>query len=68
MIREPYCASCKHFVYDDDKGVMCKAFFEPKKWHDNQLVPSCIPPEIYSGENKHTEPFDNDHGVMFEPK
>lgn len=68
MIKEPYCASCKHFFYDDEKGAMCTAFAELKKWHSNQLVPSCIPPEIYSGTNKHIDPFPGDCGIRFEKK
>lgn len=68
MIKEPYCTFCKHFEYDDEKGAMCKAFSILKKWHDTQLIPTCIPPEIYSGEINHNEPYEGDHGIQFEPK
>lgn len=46
----PVCLFCKHLT-----GFRtCKAF------------PEEIPLEIWNGENKHTEPYEGDHGVRFE--
>ena len=68
MIKEPYCSTCKHFMYDEEKGSYCLAFTKPKIWHEYCLVPTCIPPEIFSGNNKHTEPYPGDNGIRYEPK
>ena len=45
------CGQCKHHL----GGGKCVAF------------PHKIPIEILLGENKHTKPFKNDNGIIFEP-
>ena len=46
------CIFCKHFT-----GLRtCKAF------------PEGIPLEIWNAENKHTEPYEGDHGIQFEQR
>lgn len=45
------CTFCKNLR----TGQTCRAY--PKK----------IPEAIWSGDNKHTEPFPGDHGIRFEP-
>jgi len=46
------CSMCKHWF--QKPGGKCKAF------------PDGIPMEIWEGRNKHTEPYEGDHGIRFE--
>jgi|WetSurMetagenome_2_1015567.scaffolds.fasta_scaffold1670449_2 hypothetical protein len=61
-IYSPTCVFCKHLDIDKslDNGMedavwVCKAFPE-----------GGIPSPIWEGENKHTEPYKGDHGILFE--
>lgn len=63
MIMEPECSKrdCKHFLgadgyEEEDQVLICEAF------------PGGIPHEIAFGGNKHTEPYEGDHGVMYEKR
>ena len=51
------CYICKHFTgkITGMAEIGCKAF------------PSGIPGDIRYAEGKHTEPYDGDHGIQFEP-
>jgi hypothetical protein len=62
MILEPNCnkRDCAHFIgvsqpdgTEMTECVICKAF------------PDGIPDEIAYGDNKHTAPYDGDHGIQF---
>jgi len=49
------CFYCKHWNRDNiDKPGICRAF---------KIM---IPEEIWVGDNKHTTPYDGDHGIQFE--
>ena len=48
------CSHCAHWFVEP--GAKCKAF------------PNGIPVEIWEGRNKHTEPYEGDHGIQFEQK
>ena len=47
------CSFCAHS--DGELSGYCKAF------------PKGIPDEIWEGKNKHTDPVEGDHGILFEP-
>ena len=48
------CFWCKHLITSGDEKMKCKAFNE-------------IPLEIWQGKNNHTEPYNGDGGIMYEP-
>lgn len=48
------CTFCSNYLPGSETGVTCRAFSEK------------IPDEIWSGKNKHTEPYPGDHGIRFE--
>ncbi len=48
------CSHCAHWLVEP--GGKCKAF------------PGGIPAEIWEGRNKHTEPYEGDHGIQFEKR
>lgn len=49
-IFSPVCTWCAHY----QGARTCAAF------------PDGIPPEIFLGENDHTQPYEGDHGILFE--
>lgn len=53
-IFSPVCARCRHYDWSTIRA--CSAF------------PDGIPPEIFLGENDHTQPYEGDHGILFEPE
>ncbi|RIH91641.1 hypothetical protein Mgrana_02451 [Meiothermus granaticius NBRC 107808] len=55
MIRGSNCPLCKHFQGGRGKPWVCAAF------------PQGIPEPIALGKDPHTQPFDGDHGLRFEP-
>lgn len=64
MLSEPKCFTrgCKHFEGvkwgdggEETERLVCAAF------------PDGIPVEIAYGNNDHTEPFEGDNGIQFEP-
>ncbi len=67
MLREPICYRCKHFFIENDTWK-CEAFTEEKMWCKNQVIPTCIPFQILSGELDHSQPFPGDMGLRYEPK
>lgn len=52
----PQCFDCKHFR--PGAGYTCDAFPDPPG----------IPEPILVNDHDHTEPYDGDHGIRFEPK
>jgi hypothetical protein len=48
------CTMCKNFNGENPSARTCSAF------------PSGIPLAIWNGENNHTEPYENDGGILFE--
>jgi hypothetical protein len=56
VFGSPICDNCKHEM---EYGYRrCDAFPEP----------GGIPEEIWKGDNGHTEPYQGDHGIRFEPR
>ena len=54
--KAPICMKCKRYRDKDGKqGMNCDAY------------PNGIPIEILTGEHDHTEPYEGDHGIQFEP-
>jgi hypothetical protein len=51
----PQCLSCRHYVQDINSRNICTAF------------PSGLPPEIFTGDHDHLEPYPGDNGIRFEP-
>ena len=51
MPIEIQCMRCKHYL----AGWLCEAF------------PEGIPEAIATGEHDHTEPYEGDNGIQFEP-
>ena len=51
----PDCLICKHFHFDDNEKNACDAF------------PEGIPIAILHSDVMHTEPYEGDHGIQFEP-
>ena len=49
------CPKCRHRKLDVEDWPQCAAF------------PDGIPREILSAEHDHTEPYEGDHGIRFEP-
>lgn len=50
----PVCIDCKHYI--NEKGEpKCAAF------------PEGIPEDIWMGEVDHSEPYEGDNGIQFEP-
>jgi hypothetical protein len=47
------CTLCNHFNRESPIRRRCKAF------------PEGIPLEIWKGENDHTQPFDDDNGILY---
>ena len=52
MEFSPVCNFCAHHIIF---GKTCKAF------------PDGIPEEIWSGDSKHSTPYEGDHGLQFAP-
>ena len=50
------CYYCKHYIISEDIIPKCKAF------------PDGIPLEIFREEIDHTQPYEGDNGIQFEPK
>lgn len=53
LVISPVCSLCKHYTPIAGNIRKCKAFKN-------------IPLEIWSGEDKHTEPYPGDRGIRFE--
>jgi hypothetical protein len=51
----PICLTCKHWNADDGEGFTCAAF------------PDGIPEPIYLTTVVHTEPYEGDNGILYEP-
>lgn len=50
-MQSDQCLECKHY-----EGMhVCKAY------------PEKIPMEIFTGQHDHTEPYEGDNGIQFEP-
>jgi len=54
-MRNDQCFRCKHFT-EDSLPLACAAF------------PKGIPVPILVAKADHTEPYEGDHGIQFEPR
>lgn len=55
-VISPVCSVCKHYNPRETRLKICTAF------------PDGIPEDIWMGRNSHTEPYEGDHGIQFEPR
>ena len=56
VIYSPVCHLCRRFTGTRPRERTCEAY------------PGGIPPEIWIGDNPHTEPYEGDGGKQFEPR
>ena len=56
MIGFCKCYYCKYYIISDNIPPKCKAF------------PNGIPWEIFREEVDHTQPYEGDNGIQYEPK